>query len=175
MNNDLAKLVITAASTRSFTQDFRKAVAEIEKRSGLSRRSFLAGLVGTAGAVAAGSMLPAAVDPEKILWTKKPMVMGVDLASGPDQLVITMAEFEQITARDEDFVKQYMLGSWPPEDELAVTRYVGKQNFGNQWEPHGTRLDALVEMNIDTFKRTLAKARSRFDLEARYPSLYRYV
>ena len=128
MNNDLARLVTTAAITRTFTQDKRaleKMVTEIEQRSGISRRAFLGGMIGTAAAVASGSLLTAWIEPEKILWTP-----GMPT-------VLTPVDVRDLTDLDR------------------VVRYIGKKNFGSMWEPAGTKLEAMCTLNAEEFRSTL--------------------
>ena len=144
MNDDLAKLVTTAALTRTFTQtdaDLWKMVSEIERRSGISRRAFLGGLMATAATVAAGTMLPGAIDPEKILWMpgQKALLAPASVLASDNHALDAI---------------QYALA-----DIDRVLRYLGKKNFGSKWEPNGTQLSAIATLSDEEFESVLDRAR----------------
>lgn len=124
MNDNLARLVTVAATTRTFTKVWNDAVAEIERILQTSRRNFLGALLGTAGAAVLNpvSILPAAIDPEIILPRKTIVI--------PDK---TVAEISLMYCRPHDVLTTPQALKWyMSHHDTAAISCVSRHS--HQWE-----------------------------------------
>ena len=163
MNNAIGTLIIAAASTTTFTnrdillnkKAIMRTVNEIEQKSGISRRAFLGGLLGTAASAAFFA------DPDKLLWTpaKKtvfvpPVNTDVTGYTEEDQRLVLeyMGGFADPALREAQLFGRSVIGMIPEDEFRESLRQARLQLFENDGIMYPTEVKRRPRVSVELAK-----------------------